>query len=261
VNREPARIAGVVFDLFDTLVDLYSERLPPLEHRGSRIPGTAPALHRAFSRRVPDVDFDRFAEMLRRVDVEYRESRYARGLELRTDERFAAVLARLDVRDDALVAELTEVHMGALRSQVEVLDHHPGVLAALRAQVPLAVCSNFSHSETALRVLREAGLYEHLDVIVVSDEAGIRKPRPEIFRTVLDALGTAPGETLHVGDNLSADVGGASAVGLRTAWLTRRISDPEGRLRTHDGPVPDFTLRDLSELPALVAGLEPRASA
>ena len=246
------RVAAVVFDLFDTLVDLHMERLAPLEHGGVRIAGTAPALHETLARSVPDVTFDVFVDALSRVDREFRESRYARGLELPTQERFTVLLERLAVPDEALVLRLVEVHMAALRAQVRAIEHHPRVLADLHARVPLALCSNFSHSETALRVLREAGLDMHLDAVVVSDAAGIRKPRPEIFQAVLDALGTAPEATLHVGDNLSADVAGAAAVGMRTAWLTRRVPDPEARLRDYTGPPPDHRIEDLSELPALL---------
>lgn len=246
-------IGAVVFDLFDTLVDLHMERLPPLEHRGARVAATTPALHEMVARSAP-VPFDVFAETLGRVDSEFRESRYARGLELPTQERFEVLLERLGIHDASLALRLVEVHMDALRAQVRSLDHHPALLAALRARVPLALCSNFSHSETALRVLREAGLDMHLDVVVVSDAGGIRKPRPEIFQTVLDALGTDPQATLHVGDNLSADVGGAAALGMRTAWLTRRIADPTARLRDHVGPAPDHQIRDLSELPGLLDG-------
>jgi putative hydrolase of the HAD superfamily len=200
------------------------------------------------------VDFDRFAEAMVEVDSEFRASRYERGLELPTGERFETLLGRLGIDDPELAEELTGIHMAALRDQVRAIAHHADVLESLRARVPLALCSNFSHSETAMRVLREANLLEHLDVLIVSDAMGIRKPRPEIFHAVLDELGTAPGETLHVGDNLSADVGGASAVGCRTAWITRRVPDPEARLREHPGPPPDHQISDLSELLRLVEG-------
>lgn len=246
------RVAAVVFDLFDTLVDLHMEQVRPVEYRGRRVGGTAPALHEALARRAPEVDFDRFVEAMGAVDAEFRESRYAQGLELPTGERFETLLARLGVDDPELVEELTRVHMGALRDQVRAIAHHAEVLEALRRRVPLALCSNFSHTETALRVLHEAGLHEHLDVLIVSDATGIRKPRPEIFHAVLDELGTAPEETLHVGDNLDADVGGANAVGCRTVWITRRISDPAARLRDYEGPDPDHQISDLSELLPLV---------
>jgi putative hydrolase of the HAD superfamily len=83
----------------------------------------------------------------------------------------------------------------------------------------------------------------------------VRKPRPEIFAEALRRLEIAPEQALHVGDNLDADVAGAAALGIRTAWLTRRVSDPLAALARHAGPEPDLTIADLAELPARLAEL------
>jgi len=56
-------IRAVVFDLFDTLVDLRWEKLPATEHRGKRLPATAPLLHGHVARHA-EVDFDTFLETL-----------------------------------------------------------------------------------------------------------------------------------------------------------------------------------------------------
>jgi putative hydrolase of the HAD superfamily len=90
--------------------------------------------------------------------------------------------------------------------------------------------------------------------VAISDAVGIRKPRAEIFHAVLAELDLPPESVLHVGDNLRADVGGASAAGLATVWITRRVSDPERRLREHTGPPPDFVVEDLAEIEALLEG-------
>jgi putative hydrolase of the HAD superfamily len=104
-----------------------------------------------------------------------------------------------------------------------------------------------------LGILEAAGLHGHLEAVVVSDVVGFRKPRSEIFEAVLRELDVAPEEMLHVGDNLHADIAGAYALGIRTAWVTRRVDDPEQRLQDHAGPPPDVTIRDLAEIPALLA--------
>jgi putative hydrolase of the HAD superfamily len=121
--------------------------------------------------------------------------------------------------------------------------------------VRLAVCSNFSHSQTAFAVLEAAGLRWSFDAVVISDAVGFRKPRPEIFRATLGALGTEPEETLHVGDNLAADVAGAAALGMRTAWITRRVAKADEALAKHAGAKPDHVLADLRELFEIVRGI------
>lgn len=248
----PSMIRAVVFDLFDTLVDLRFEDLPCHEVEGRVVPASLPALHAALAMRV-GVDFEVLRATLQQVDLELGKARYDEGREVPTLERFGTLLARLGLEDPELAAILTAVHMRVLRDVVSVPSHHVEVLASLRGRVALGLCSNFTHSETALAILEEAGLHAHLDAIAISDTVGWRKPRGEIFAAVLRELGVAREEVLHVGDSLSADVGGASAAGMRTAWLTRRVSDPEQALARHEGPPPHHSIRDLTEIPRLLA--------
>jgi HAD superfamily hydrolase (TIGR01509 family) len=236
-------LRAVVFDLFDTLVDLSMEDLPRVKVGGRVFPTTLGALHALVDQHRP-IDLEDFASALFAVDRELREARAAEGRELPTLERFEGLAARLDLADPDLPRLLTERHMS---------EHHPALLAALHGRVQTAVCSNFSHAPTALQVLEEAALDPHLDAVLVSETVGYRKPRREIFEATLAALGVAPAETLHVGDSLRADVAGAAALGLRTAWITRRVADPAKALAAHEGPAPDLVVADLAELLEAVA--------
>jgi len=244
-------IRAVVFDLFDTLVDLSMQDLPQVEIGGRSVPSTAGALHEVVAAHA-DVDFERFIAALTDVDRVFRETRHARGLELPTLERFEAVVDRLGIDAPELPRSLTETHMGMIRAQVSVPRNHKQVLDTLSRRVRLGLCSNFSHSAMALSLLDECGFRVHLDALVISDAIGIRKPRAEIFEAVLAELGVAPEEALHVGDSLSADIGGAAPLGIRTVWITRRIADREAALRAHRGPLPDRVIADLSEMEALL---------
>jgi len=241
----------VIFDLFDTLVDLHYERIPREQYEGKAVPPTARALHAAVAERS-DIDFKGFLDVVSAVDEEFRDARYARGLELPTEERFAAVVERLGLVDSELPGVMTAIHMGAILEHTAVPAHHAEILAGLRRRVRIGLCSNFSHSETALRILEQYDLRRHIDAVVISDSVGIRKPRVEIFAAALDRLGAAPAEVLHVGDSLHADVGGAAASGIPSAWITRRVSDADRRLREHAGARPDFVIRDLAELSELL---------
>lgn len=245
-------LRAVVFDLFDTLVDLHMDGLPLVSVNGRSFPSTAGVLHAEIARHAP-VSLDEFAAAQRVVDQEVRAPRYEAGREFPTRERFEFVLAGLGVENAGLSERLTQLHMELLRGQVRALAHHAAVLAQLRERVRLAVCSNFTHSQTALAVLEDAGLRWHFDAVVVSDAVGFRKPRPEIFRATLGALDVAPEEVLHVGDNLSADITGAAALGLRTAWITRRVPRAAEALAKHKGARPDHVIEDLAELAEIAA--------
>lgn len=244
-------IRAVVFDLFDTLVDLRTESIPFEEHGGRRIPAFVMRLYRLVAE-IEEVDLGVFMDVNREVDSELRKSRYAQDLEVPSTLRFGLLIERLGIDDPTLGERMVETHMAGLRAQVREIDHHRQVLSQLADGLRVGLCSNFSHSPTARTVLDAAGLSEYIHAIVVSDEVGIRKPRAEIFETVLDQLGVLPHETLHVGDSLPADVGGAAALGIRTVWITRRVRDPEETLRGWEGPTPDWRIADLAELPDLI---------
>lgn len=247
-----SEVRAVLFDLFDTLVDLHFSRFPMAEVGGRKLPSTLVFQHEALTAQGHDVDFRTFLETLRETDRELMESHLEQGIELPTTLRFTRLAERLGIDDVQLPSILTATHMGKIQEVAETPEHHGDVLRALGARYRIGLCSNFSHTETALAILGAARLSDHFDALAVSETVGIRKPRPEIFEHALEKLGTTAAETVHVGDNLQADVGGASAVGMRTVWIDRRVRDKKRALQAYDGPAPTWIVSDLSEIERLL---------
>jgi len=79
--------------------------------------------------------------------------------------------------------------------------------------------------------LERLGLLRFLKAQVFSDEVGVPKPSPRIFRCALYALSSAPAQSVHVGDLRRTDVAGARGVGMATVRLRSRNDD--------DSPLPD----------------------
>jgi beta-phosphoglucomutase-like phosphatase (HAD superfamily) len=88
--------------------------------------------------------------------------------------------------------------------------------------------------------LESFGLRDALQVVITSASAGFYKSRPEIFLHAAAALSADPRRTVHVGDSLRYDVGGASRVGMGTVWLRR-----DDARRSDDPYTPDLTLETL----------------
>lgn len=250
-------IRGIVFDLFDTLVDQNHDRLAPVEVEGKRLGATTPALHEcARDEFGVDLPILEFASRMRASDRELAADTIKVGIELSTLDRFSAFATSLGLANGLAFAEsLTDVHMGALHRACTTPSHHEAVLTALGINYRMGICSNFTHAKTARAILKDGDLDQHLDAILISEEVGIRKPRREMFEAVLREMDLAPNEILHVGDNLVADVQGAAEMGMRTVWLTRQVKDPEAAMARYDGPSPDFSLEDLMDLPVLAARL------
>lgn len=118
----------------------------------------------------------------------------------------------------------------------------PEALAALAGHVPLAVATNCSERLGHAAADRAGG---HFKVIVTAESVGFYKPRPEVYRAVLDRLGTTPARTLFVAGSAS-DVPGAKAVGMQVYWHNRVGLPPR------DDATPDFLERTLGPLPGIV---------
>lgn len=69
------------------------------------------------------------------------------------------------------------------------------------------------------RTLAALGIEPLLDVVVISEECGFRKPQPEIYHLALEALGCAAAESWFVGDDWVADVEGPRAIGMQALHL------------------------------------------
>lgn len=244
-------VRALSFDLFDTLVDLHFSRLPTAELAGRTIPSTLTIQHRVLAERGHDVALEKWVSVLRESDRELRASHLDQGIELPTILRFTRAVEDLGLEDEELPSLLTDTHMGTIASVAETPPHHASVLANLSKRFPLGLCSNFSHTETALSILSGAKLQSYFTGLTVSEAVGIRKPRAEIFEHALAAMDATPEETVHVGDTLGADIGGAAALGMRTVWIDRRVRDKQKAIEEYDGPPPTWTVSDLSELEAL----------
>jgi putative hydrolase of the HAD superfamily len=246
-------LRAVLFDLFDTLVDLRVEGLPRIEVQGRSFPASVARLHEIAAARAPEpLGFEAFARALIETDRGFEESHFRVHRELPTLERFSAVARRLGLEDPELPGLLTHQHMALFRDHAHAPEHHGELLAGLGRELRLGLCSNFSHAETARFILGATGLAPHLASVAISESVGLRKPHRGIFEAALGGLGVAPEDALHVGDSLRADVAGAAALGIGTVWITRCVRDPEQALREHAGPPPDWRIRDLAELPRVL---------
>jgi putative hydrolase of the HAD superfamily len=107
----------------------------------------------------------------------------------------------------------------------------PGAAAWLRAlaqRVPVAVVTNGSSARQREK-LWSAGLDRLGLPVLVSQEEGCAKPRPELFLRALRRLGVPPGRALVVGDDPARDLApalrlGASAVLTRGGRLPWRLA-------------------------------------
>ncbi len=145
----------------------------------------------------------------------------------------------LEATVEELVADFYREHV----SYLSLEDDTRLLLDALAAaRIPFGIVTNGSANQ--LLKVRKLGLDARTSCIYISALVGCRKPEPGIFLAAADELGVTPPDTLFIGDNPEADIAGAAAVGMRTAWLRRQSEWPD-----HLGVLlPDYTIDSLAEL-------------
>ncbi|MGH7907972.1 MAG: HAD family hydrolase [Candidatus Binataceae bacterium] len=255
------KYTAIVLDLFDTIVKWDPELLPLYQFQGREFRSTVPwfierlkeALdNEAFRGRL---DHEAAIAVYFEVLKELHNLRERDMVEITCHERFARMLTRLEYGSDAEIAEfaheLRTLHMTGVRRVTAAPPQRVAAVKQIAGDYRLGLLSNFDDAETGLQIVHDTGLAPLFEAIIISAEVGLRKPNPKIFHQIAAMMHLEPREILFVGDTPRFDITGPHQVGMGTVWL----NDGKEPL-TPDIPDPDFIIKDLTELPALLKTLE-----
>ncbi|MBZ0295448.1 MAG: HAD family hydrolase [Anaerolineae bacterium] len=113
-----------------------------------------------------------------------------------------------------------------------------------KADYRLGIITN-GDADVQNKTLDALNVRHYLDVVVISEEVGARKPESAIFRAAMKALDSDSG--WYVGDHPINDVVGASRAGLTPIWLRSG-----GHLWPEDQALPLYQIDQLCEIPPLL---------
>lgn len=150
---------------------------------------------------------------------------------------------------------LSEAHAARLADFRQMTALRPGVEAVLSdlRRLGLGICIVSDCAPELHEMWSTLPISTMVDAAVLSSEAGIKKPDPEIFLLAARLLGVEPVECLYVGDGGSDELTGARAVGMRPVAMV----EPAGELLyVHDRgtPVGVEAITTLEEVVGLVGG-------
>ena len=91
--------------------------------------------------------------------------------------------------------------------------------------------------------LKECGLAQYFNGIMLSSEIGWKKPDVRFFGCAISKFGLIPENTVYAGNDLRDDVGGAKGAGMKTVYMRTEQSG-----EYPNPPVPDIEVSDLKEL-------------
>ena len=225
----PGDLEVLAFDLYGTLVD-------PI------------AISSELGQVLGDFDGRETARLWRLKQLEYSFRLTAMG----HYEDFRWVTSR--ALDFALAAIGASLPAGQTARLIELYDHlrpFPDAVPALRALAglgyELAVLSNGTPAMIR-NCLDNSGLGDFFGQLISVDEVRVFKPSPVVYRHAAGRLSLPIGQLRLVTSN-AFDCVGASAAGMRTAWVNRSAA-PFDTI----GAQPDLTVPALDRLPAALAG-------
>ncbi len=157
-------------------------------------------------------------------------------------ERFARFMARYSVPGDPVKAGDRFVEL--LGEQSILLPHAEETVRRIAEKLPVIIVTN---GITAVQKKRfaKSPLKDLAAAVVISEEIGVAKPDPEMFRIALRPFGIAPQEALMVGDRLSGDILGANRAGMDACWY-----NPAG-LPLTEGVHAEYIISDIRECAAI----------
>lgn len=144
-------------------------------------------------------------------------------------ERFYRPIERLAFSGERLAEMAHEMGREFLRLTNVYFSVLPGaaqVVRELAKTYPLTIISN-GFKEVQYYKLAHSGLADCFAHTIISEEVGINKPQPAIFRIALEMNGITADEAVMIGDSFSSDIAGAQAAGIDQIWLHPGPADRE----------------------------------
>lgn len=164
-------------------------------------------------RGVPSLD-----EFKKRYDVhnDHLWNLYRKGemlKEVLSVQRFEMTLADFGVVNHEIASGMSKDHIQLDPRKAFLMPFAIESLEYLSHKYRLHLLSN-GFKEVQEQKYSIARLDRFFDTVTTSEEAGIKKPEPGIFKYALQKAGCTVGESLMVGDDLEVDIKGAGNVGM-----------------------------------------------
>ncbi|MFV0337132.1 MAG: HAD family hydrolase [Chthoniobacterales bacterium] len=165
---------------------------------------------------------------------------------------------RVKVFDTALRAQMIDSPAGgeelakkfeeARRKLQRLMPDAVEVLTTLSQSYRIGMLTNGAPSLQREKIAY-SGLAPFFKYIAVSGEHGVGKPQAEIFNIVCSELEVSPDAAVMIGNSLERDIQGAKNAGITSVWMQVPGAEEPADIE------PDFTIKSLSELPALLEKL------
>ncbi len=161
--------------------------------------------------------------------------------------RFSDTLKSFEIENDSLALKLANRYVEVSPYQTNLF---PGTIETLESlkkeQHTLHIITN-GFKEVQFIKLQNSQLIHYFDDVLCSEEVGVNKPDPHVFRSALQRANAHSDESLMVGDDFEADILGAEKCGIKGV-----LFDPHDHFQQNSAV---RKIRTLEEIHPIVVGL------
>lgn len=229
------KIKHVFFDLDRTLWDFEKsagETFEEIFHE-----------HKLFNQGIPSVeDFheaytihnDRLWDQYRKGEI---EKEILRGL------RFNLTLKDFEIVDEVLGEKIGDDYVRISPLKVNLFPYSIEILEYLFPKYKMHIITN-GFSEVQDTKLKASGMDKYFIEVITSEEAGVKKPHPDIFKFAFEKAGASPHESIMIGDDYEVDIIGARDVNMEQIFF-----DPENKSGKNGS---SFHINNLKEIEGIL---------
>ena len=161
--------------------------------------------------------------------------------------RFTELFATIGTQGDCYEAQ--RIYEWELGTGHYFLEGAESLLETLYKKYDLYLASNGTDIVQTRRIA-SAEIGHYFKDLFISQRLGHDKPDPEFFRLAFERIENfKKDETVIIGDSPSSDILGGINAGITTVWFNPHENEAP------DGIVPDYTVKRLDEIPALLEKL------
>ncbi|BBI34303.1 HAD family hydrolase [Cohnella abietis] len=138
-------------------------------------------------------------------------------------ELFSELLEELPWKTKPSLTELMEFYSTEYVSSAVLMEQAREIVQHARKKYKTGLITN---GKTLIQYgkIDQLGIRDDFDLIIVSEEAGVKKPDPRIFEMALQQLELSPEECVYIGDHPVNDIEGAAKIGMKTIWM--KVNQP-----------------------------------
>lgn len=153
--------------------------------------------------------------------------RYRRNLmkkDLLRHQRFFLALKDLGIENRPLAKKIGKRYVEVSPFKTALMPGAVEVLQYLHQKYDMHIITNGFQEIQSVK-MSKTNLKDYFKHVITSEKVGRRKPEPRIFEHALKRAGSQPEHSAMIGDDLHADVIGATNVGIRGVWYNPKMKE------------------------------------